>query len=982
MLSPAAMEQIKAAVAAQGAGAGEHVLTFSQRAVPFAVQVGVQRSGAAPVQRAEPTPQDGGDAPADAGGSSEDGAVEFKLVGTASSTSVDWYGTEMSRACLSGMAEQFRRGVEVFVGHGSMFDTLEWDKSIGITTGAEIKDAAVVDPADPTEPGAVCTVEMTFAYNAKTPASIREAIDLLRSRIERGLRTGLSIGGWFRRMVYVTDAEGNLTRIIVEQVDLDHLATTRSPANPDCLDLAEMRSVLGSALSAQRAAQPATRSLPAEAPAPSAPAARELDPKEPRLEDSEYEQPPHDYVTDIKANWPDIWEAGGNIRGNDAYRLWSAYLEGDRSEEVLDWVVEREGWAARHFEDFELPGVMAQLKWGVIGSRGWDHQKQVIEDRKAEMEAEDTEDEASVEDGAGKSEADRAEPSSEPEPTAPDASPEPSTLSSPDSPAESAGDPSPDTRADSAQTDNPETRDQETHMTPEQIQALVEAGLAAALRKAGLGAEPASDTLPPQTLDDAQRRGQAPTPPAAPAIQAPAGADLTRSRNVRSMILHHRTFSPESSDKTFQGEILRAVHFGETEVDSLRAAGFREPSGQRTKGLWLGLAHELRSIGAETLADIAERAAPVLAVDLRGARALRQGDAQLEADRNLVDTEARALFVEAVRAAAADGHPTYKEPGTREAATRALTVSATSDKVTTALVSSLLQQLSNVQLGARTQLRRIPGAGTAYQTPKRTVSNTLAEFVADGSAPTEDSGSWGYDTWNYRTLATRIKVTRKAIAQGRQWGDILAAEALYKGEDFNKQEEVAIFQGDNANSLPTANAFNGLLTLIGANSGQTVANTTATAGDVLSTKQLDLTISKVRGRENKANLRIFASERGHILLNTVLQADQQFVNQVMIQAGFVVQTYAGIPIVESSGIPDTLVWNGTDTKVTKWTTGATTAIVVANLNHVYMVVLTPMMLEQVGTTTAQYAEYEMYCDEVLVLDNSYGAALLGGIKVE
>ena len=31
-------------------------------------------------------------------------------------------------------------------------------------------------------------------------------------------------------------------------------------------------------------------------------------------------------------------------------------------------------------------------------------------------------------------------------------------------------------------------------------------------------------------------------------------------------------------------------------------------------------------------------------------------------------------------------------------------------------------------------------------------------------------------------------------------------------------------------------------------------------------------------------------------------------------------------------------------------------------------------MEQVGTTTAQYVEFEMYCDEVLVLDNAGAAA--------
>lgn len=983
MLNQELLGLIQRAVALHGLGPGAHQIEFDQEAVRCAIPANAARplnARSAP----EPSTRAEGDPPADA----NPNMIEFTATGTASSTSVDFYGTEMSRACLDDMAAQFTKGVEVFVGHGTGFGGgLEWDSAIGRTTNGAVQDAEVVNPADNSDPGAVCVVDMKFSADEDSSDMVRSAVKTLRKRLNSDLKTGLSIGGWFRQMTYVLDDEGWVSRIIINKVDLDHLATTRRPANPDCLDMSAVRSVLNDAVTRQRDAKKAeadkaattrTADPPAATPAapvvpvarsvqvePAAPVVREIDPKDPKLEDSEYEQPPHEYVTDIKANYPEIWEAGGNIRGNDAYKLWTSYLDGDRSEETLDWVVEREGWAARHFEDFELPGVMAQLKWGAIGSKGWDHQKKVIEDRKAELEAEDdgeTEDESRVEASAGPAETAHAEP----QPADGDRSADPNQQN-----------PAPEVRAEPEPAQDP----QETDMDPKLLQELIDRSIAQAFATRATLPTPST---PAGDLEDAeQRRGRAEPPaPVVTTVQPPAGADIVRAKSVVRTINQHPIHRADSVQKDFVGEVMRSIQFGENEVIQERAVSYREPSGQRHRAIWLGLAHELRNLGANEIASLAERAAPVLGVQLRGERALRKGDVQLDNDRAMVDTEARELFVEAVRAAANDGHPTFREPGTREAATRALTVSAASDKVTTALVSSLLQQLSNIQLGARTQLRRLPGAGTSYVTPKRTVSNTLAEFIADGTAPTEDSGTWDNATWTYKTLATRIKVTRKAVRQGAQWGDIFAAEALYKAEDFNRQEEVAIFQGDSANSLPTANAFNGLLTTVGATSGQTVANTTATAGDVLSTKKLDETIAKVRGREVKSNLRIFASEKGHIYLNTVLQVDQSFTNMTMVQAGFVVETYQGIPIVESSGIPDTLVWNGTDARVTKWTTGATTALVVVNLNHCYLVVLTPHTIESVAVTTAQYAEYEMFCDEVLVIDNTYGAAILGGIKVE
>lgn len=826
------LKLIRSEVAKQSLGAGEHRLEFGANAVRCTIPVGAV--GASPaLARSQPAPQTRAEGDPEMEPAVDNAAapfIEFTLTGTASSTSVDAYGTEMSRACLTDMAEQFTKGVEVFVGHGDPWKGLEWNEAIGITTKGEVTDATVMLAADPKEPGAVCTVEMHFSADEDSPQPIKDALVTLKKRMEKGKATGLSIGGWFRGVTYIVDEDGYISRVIINKVDLDHLATTRRPANPDCLDMAMMRSVLADAVKASTPAKPA----------PAAP-------------------------------------------------------------EVLS--------------------------------------------------------------------APAPEPAPATEPTAPE-----STLSNPD--------PDHNERAASPPATNPElpaSRGEEIDMTPEQLAAAIEA----ALNARGVGTPPASpagtSNSADRTLDDAsQRQGAAPTPVPPARIQAPAGADLTRASGVESVILQNRTHSPDSAAAGFKAEVLRAITFGTDSIEHVGVSSYREPSGRQQKALWLGLSHNMRSHGLTGLADLAERAAPVLGVDIKGMRGLKKDS---EEDKALVDSEARGLFVEAVRAAAADGHPTFKEPGTREAATRALTVSAASDKVTTALVSQLLQQLSNLQLGARTQLRRVPGAGTSFVTPKRTVSSTLAEWLADGTAPTEDSGTWDNDTWSYKTLGTRIKVTRKAQRQGAQWGDLVAAEALNKAEDFNRQEEVTIFQGDTVHSLPTANGFNGLLTLIGVTSGQTVANTTATAGESINLNKLDDTIAKVRGREIKSNLRIFASERGHTLLNTVLQADQTFTNMVMVQAGFIVQTYQGIPIVESSGIPDAAVWNGTDVKITKWTTGATTALVVVNLNHVYLVVLTPQTMEQVGTTTAQYVEFEMYCDEVLVLDNAYGAAQLGGIKV-
>jgi hypothetical protein len=96
------------------------------------------------------------------------------------------------------------------------------------------------------------------------------------------------------------------------------------------------------------------------------------------LRNSNYPQFDRTWAERLKSEHPDIWDAGGNIRGDMAYVLWGRAIEGSEAEGVLNWIKEREAWAARHYRDFRLAGVVAQIKWGVIGSRGESYMKDLI----------------------------------------------------------------------------------------------------------------------------------------------------------------------------------------------------------------------------------------------------------------------------------------------------------------------------------------------------------------------------------------------------------------------------------------------------------------------------------------------------------------------------------------------------------------------------------------------------------------------------
>lgn len=113
------------------------------------------------------------------------------------------------------------------------------------------------------------------------------------------------------------------------------------------------------------------------------------DDKKVSLRNSEFNNFPLDYAENLRTNYPEIWRKGGNILGNTQYRrLKKVHRQMGEVKTPTDEkaVRLREAWAARHFKDYRLAGVIAQVKWLVIGSRGLSHMKRVINEAKKEFD--------------------------------------------------------------------------------------------------------------------------------------------------------------------------------------------------------------------------------------------------------------------------------------------------------------------------------------------------------------------------------------------------------------------------------------------------------------------------------------------------------------------------------------------------------------------------------------------------------------------
>ncbi len=132
------------------------------------------------------------------------------------------------------------------------------------------------------------------------------------------------------------------------------------------------------------------------------------DDKKISLRNSDEPQFDYDFAKNIKEQTPEIWKAGGNIRGNEAFMLWGRARDGQDTESIREWIKEREAWIKRHFEDGKqfkgdtepnlsnVGGVVAQIKWGTIGTLGEQGMKDVILELTKKLEGKKEENQVSA----------------------------------------------------------------------------------------------------------------------------------------------------------------------------------------------------------------------------------------------------------------------------------------------------------------------------------------------------------------------------------------------------------------------------------------------------------------------------------------------------------------------------------------------------------------------------------------------------------
>lgn len=277
------------------------------------------------------------------------------------------------------------------------------------------------------------------------------------------------------------------------------------------------------------------------------------------------------------------------------------------------------------------------------------------------------------------------------------------------------------------------------------------------------------------------------------------------------------------------------------------------------------------------------------------------------------------------------------------------------------LVDRVLQELIEVNNPLRVNLPRKPGSGSAWILNQRSTRGAAAGFVNDTEEPSENQSGLGQKKFDYKTIVDRRKVTRKLQAVGKSLLDIEADEVESGLQNVRDSEENALINGDSA---VNPKQFDGLRKLI---PGSQVVVAGAN-GAPLSLDLLDQAIDLNRGNPTM----LIMSKKANRKLNSLLQAQQRFVDTMEVKGGFRVQVYNGIPIFRSIWVSDTQ---------TQGTSNAASDIFVLDTSAVWVGELTSLSMMRLAQKSSQGSEFDIFEDIALVLANDIKASRLAGVTL-
>lgn len=89
----------------------------------------------------------------------------------------------------------------------------------------------------------------------------------------------------------------------------------------------------------------------------------------------------YNYAKKIKEKYPKVWDMGGNIFGNEAYKNLERVLKRNYWLDSEEWMyVKWQSFNARHSGDIRIAGIIANLKWLNVVDKGWQYMTNLIDE--------------------------------------------------------------------------------------------------------------------------------------------------------------------------------------------------------------------------------------------------------------------------------------------------------------------------------------------------------------------------------------------------------------------------------------------------------------------------------------------------------------------------------------------------------------------------------------------------------------------------
>lgn len=327
---------------------------------------------------------------------------------------------------------------------------------------------------------------------------------------------------------------------------------------------------------------------------------------------------------------------------------------------------------------------------------------------------------------------------------------------------------------------------------------------------------------------------------------------------------------------------------------------------------------------------------------------------------------------------------------------RILDIATLGDALFQEQVSRVIHKCHNRSVGAVAALAFVSWTGDAYhlnrQTPGPDALWVDDTDKLDCAYPDADCDEADYAkvSFPFKCMLICGNVTRKAMARGRGFADVLALELTHVTERALYSLEKKIFDGNWDDTSPKE--FDGLFNLImdynGSGAGPvqvlladgavlSVTPGSTTLGN-LTLKLLDQVLDLIKMGPQV----LFVSRAGRRIIRGLLQAQQRFNDTRVIQGGFEVESYFDAPIVVTDGIPDTLqvIDDGAgNPEFSAIDVGDSTAVIAVNTDECFIAELTPLTVETLPKCTTQRQKFEGYWDGTLVLACPEAAAMIVAI---